>query len=182
MRNPLFFLITTLTDLYLLTFLLRFILQWIRADFYTPFAQTIVKITNPLILRIRRVVPTSRNVDIPTLVALVVLETLVTWLLISIATFSISPQEFLVLVLYRLISLTLWFYFASILIYVILSWIGQRGYNPIAVVLSDFNEPLLRPFRRILPPIAGLDLSPLLVLILLQTGRIAIRQSGYPFL
>ena len=87
------------------------------------------------------------------------------------------------LVLYRLISLTLWFYFASILIYVILSWIGQRGgYNPIAVVLRELNEPLLRPFRRILPPIAGLDLSPLLVLILLQTGRIAIRQSGYPFL
>lgn len=87
---------------------------------------------------------------------------------------SISLSQFSLLVLYRLIRLTLQFYFVSILVYVILSWIGQRGYNPIAVVLSELNEPVLRPFRRILPPIAGLDLSPLLLLILIQAGLMAL--------
>lgn len=179
MRDPLIFLFRTLTDLYLLTFLLRFILQWIRADFYNPFAQAIVKITNPLILPVRRVVPSSRSVDVPTLVVLIVLQMIVTWALVSIAGFNIAFAQLPLLVLYRLISLTLWFYSVSIFIYVILSWIGQRGYNPIALVLSDLNEPLLRPVRRILPPIAGLDLSPLLVLILLQAGLLAIPLPGY---
>ena len=90
MRNPLIFLITTLADLYLLAFLLRFILQWIRADFYSPFAQAIVKITNPLILPVRRVVPSSRNVDLPTLVVLIVLQTIVTSVILSIAGITIA--------------------------------------------------------------------------------------------
>ena len=174
MRDPLIFIIKTLTDLYLLTFLLRFILQWIRADFYNPFAQTIVKITNPLIIPVRRVVPTSRSVDVPTLVVLILLETLVTWVLVYIGGASIGLNTLPLLVLYRLISLTLWFYSVSIFIYVILSWVGQRGYNPVGIVLGELNEPLLRPVRRMLPPIAGIDLSPLLILILLQAGLMAI--------
>lgn len=178
MRDPLLFLVRTLTDLYLLTFLLRFILQWIRADFYNPFAQAIVKLTNPLINPVRRIVPSSRSIDIPTLVVLIVLEGIVTSILIYIAGFRVlTPLP--LLVLYRLISLTLWFYSVSVFIYVILSWVGQRGYNPIASVLSDLNEPLLRPIRRVLPPIAGLDLSPLLVLILLQAGLLAIPLPGF---
>jgi len=179
MRDPLIFLIKTLTDLYLLTFLLRFILQWIRADFYNPFAQALVKITNPLILPLRRIVPTSRSIDVPTLVVLILLETIVTWVLVYLGGFSVALAPLALLVLYRLISLTLWFYSVSIFIYVILSWIGQRGYNPIALVLGELNEPLLRPVRRILPPLAGLDLSPLLVLIVLQAGLMAIPLPGY---
>ena len=174
MRDPLIFIIKTLTDLYLLTFLLRFILQWIRADFYNPFAQTIVKITNPLIIPVRRVVPTSRSVDVPTLVVLILLEAIVTWVLVYIGGASIGLNTLPLLVLYRLISLTLWFYSVSIFIYVILSWVGQRGYNPVGIVLGELNEPLLRPVRRMLPPIAGIDLSPLLILILLQAGLMAI--------
>ena len=179
MRNPLIFLITTLADLYLLTFLLRFILQWIRADFYSPFAQAIVKITNPLILPVRRVVPSSRNVDLPTLVVLIVLQTIVTSVILSIAGITIALFQLPLLVLYRLISLTLWFYSVSIFIYVILSWTGQGSYNPTALVLSELNEPLLRPVRRVLPPIAGLDLSPMLVLIILQAGLMTVPLPGY---
>ena len=179
MRSSLIFLTKTLADFYLLTFLLRFILQWIRADFYNPFAQSIVKITNPLILPLRRVVPTSNSVDVPTLVALVLLETIVTWVLVYISGISMTLNLLPLLVLYRIISLTLWFYSISIFVYVILSWIGQGGYNPIASILSELNEPLLRPFRRILPPLAGLDLSPLLALILIQAGHLAIPLPGY---
>ena len=153
MRNPLIFLITTLADLYLLAFLLRFILQWIRADFYSPFAQAIVKITNPLILPVRRVVPSSRRVDLPTLVVLMVLQAIMTSVILSIAGLTTLFQLPL-LVMYRLISLTLWFYSVSIFIYVILSWTGQGSYNPTALVLSELNEPLLRPVRRVLPSIA----------------------------
>jgi YggT family protein len=74
--------------------------------------------------------------------------------------------------------LTLWFYFVSIFLYVILSWVGQRQYNPIGAILGEIVEPVLRPARRILPPIAGLDLAPLLVLILLQAAAIALPLPG----
>src|SRR5690606_16977208 len=73
----------------------------------------------------------------------------------------------------RLIMLALWFYAIAILVYVVLSWVGQRHGSPVASLLADIVEPVLRPVRRILPPIAGLDLSPLLVLIALQAGIIA---------
>jgi len=180
MRNSLLFLIKALTDLYLLTYLLRFILQWIRADFYNPLAQFIVKATNPLIVPARRFIPSAGGVDIPTLVVLIILEALATWLLLRVAgTGALPVGTFALFVLLRLVTLTLWFYSVSILIYVILSWIGQRSYNPIGYILGELNEPILRPFRRALPPIGGLDLSPLLALILIQAILMAIPLPGF---
>jgi YggT family protein len=173
MHNALFFLVKTFSDLYLLTFLLRFILQWVRADFYNPLSQFLFRVTNPLVLLARRIVPSARSVDLPTLVVLFALELLVTWLLLFIGGFSVSVPLFLQFVALRLINLTLWFYSVSILVYVILSWVAH-GYSPMSLILSQLNEPLLRPVRRLLPPIGGLDLSPLLVLILIQAAAMAL--------
>ena len=180
MRSSLFYLLKALGDLYLLTFLLRFLLQWIKADFYNPFTQAIVQITNPLVRPAQRFIPTSRSADIPTLVVLALLEALLTWMLTAVGSIPLpSLAPFPLLIVYRLISLTLWFYSVSIIVYVILSWVGSRGHHPIAAVLADLNEPILRPFRRLLPPIAGLDLSPLLALILIQAGFRAIPLPNY---
>lgn len=169
MRSSLFYLVKALGDLYLLAFLLRFLLQWVRADFYNPFTQAIVQITNPLVRPASRFIPTSRNMDVPTLAVLVLLEGILTWLLLRIGgvpSGTLAPLP--LLIVFRLVSLALWFYSVSILVYVILSWVGPRTRHPIAVVLADLNEPILRPARRLIPTIAGLDLSPLLVLILVQ--------------
>lgn len=171
MRSSLFYLVKALGDLYLLAFLLRFLLQWVRADFYNPFTQAIVQITDPLVRPASRFIPTSRNMDVPTVVVLVLLEGILTWLLLRIGGVpSGSLAPFPLLIVFRLISLALWFYSVSILVYVILSWVGPRTRHPIAVVLADLNEPILRPARRLIPAIAGLDLSPLLVLILVQAA------------
>ena len=171
MRSSLFYLVKALGDLYLLAFLLRFLLQWVRADFYNPFTQAIVQITDPLVRPASRFIPTSRNMDVPTVVVLVLLEGILTWLLLRIGGVpSGSLAPFPLLIVFRLISLALWFYSVSILVYVILSWVGPRTRHPIAVVLADLNEPILRPARRLIPTIAGLDLSPLLVLILVQAA------------
>src|SRR5690554_3783162 len=174
MQNSLIFLVKTLSDLYLLTYLLRFILQWVRADYYNPLAQFIVRITNPLVVPARRVLPAIGGIDAPTLVVLLLLEGVVTWVLIKLVGVSVPPGQFLYWVLLRLIMLTLWFYSIAILVYVILSWVGQSHGSPVAHLLGDVVEPALRPVRRLLPPIAGLDLSPLLVLILLQALIIAL--------
>ena len=171
MRSSLFYLVKALGDLYLLAFLLRFLLQWVRADFYNPFTQAIVQITNPLVRPAARLIPTSRSVDVPTVAVLILLEGFLTWLLLyigGIPSGTLAPLP--LLILFRLISLALWFYSVSILVYVILSWVGPGTRHPIAAVLADLNEPILRPARRLIPTIAGLDLSPLLVLILVQAA------------
>jgi YggT family protein len=174
MQNALFFLVKTIADLYLLTFLLRFIMQWVRADFYNPLAQFIVRVTNPLVLPARRLLPSARGVDVPTLVVLVALEALVTWALLALFNLNVPVPDFIVYVLLRLINLTLWFYTGAIFVYIVLSWVGQGSHSPIGAILADLVEPVLRPVRRILPAIGGLDLSPLLVLIVIQAAVIAL--------
>jgi len=176
MQNSLLFLIKTVSDLYLLTYLLRFILQWVRADYYNPLAQFVLRVTNPLVVPARRLLPSAGGIDLPTLVVLIVLQALTTWLLVALASLAapIPIAWFALYVVLRLISLTLWFYLVAILIYVILSWVGQRQYSPVGAVLGELVEPLLRPARRLLPPIAGLDLAPLLVLVLIQATIIAL--------
>jgi YggT family protein len=179
MQQALIFLVRTLTDLYILTFLLRFIMQWTRADFHNPFAEVILRVTNPLVLPARRMLPAARGVDLPTLILLLVLEALATLLLLGLWGVRLPAGAFVLMVVLRLVNLTIWFYTIAIFVYVILSWIGQGRYTPIGAILSDLVEPVLRPARRILPPIAGLDLSPLVVLILLQAVSIALPLEPY---
>jgi len=81
--------------------------------------------------------------------------------------------------LLRLIALAVWFYTVALFIYVLLSWFGDRGMNPMSELLGELVEPLLRPARRLLPPIGGLDLSPLIVILLLQAALIALPLPNY---
>ena len=179
MLNAAFYLVKAFTDLYLLTFLLRFILQWVRADFYNPFSQFIVKATNPLVVPARRLLPSFGEVDVPTLIVLVLLQGIVTWLLLAMVGAAFGLDTFLIYVVLRLISLALWLYSISILVYVILSFFAQASYSPIAMLLGQVVGPVLRPVRRLLPPIGGLDLSPLVVLIVLQALMIALQLPTY---
>jgi YggT family protein len=179
MQNALIFLIRTLTDLYMLAFLLRFILQWVRASYYNPLAQVVLKVTNPLVVPARRVLPSIAGLDTPTLVVLLALECGATFLLAVMVGIVLPLPTFLLYVILRLVALTLWFYTLALFIYVLLSWFGERGGGPLAGVLADLVEPLLRPVRRVLPPIAGFDLSPLLVMLVCQAAIIALALPWY---
>jgi YggT family protein len=179
MQSALIFLVKTLADLYLLTFLLRFIMQWVRASYYNPLAQFVLKVTSPLVVPARRVLPSVGGLDTPTLAVLIVLEIVVTFALLRLAGISLPVPVLLLYSLLRLIALALWFYTVALFIYVLLSWFGDRGMNPMAALLGELIEPLLRPARRLLPPIGGLDLSALVVILLLQAALIALPLPGY---
>ena len=168
------FLVKTLGDLYVMTFILRFVLQWVRADFYNPLAQFVVRATNPLVVPARRLIPSAGGVDLPTLVVMVLLEAGLIWIMFTLVSITVAPGAFFLYVIMRLISTTLYLYMLSIFLYVILSWVAPGGYHPIGRVLADLNEPLLAPVRRVLPPIAGLDLAPMLVIILIIAARLAL--------
>lgn len=185
MLDALIFLVQTLADLFLLAFLLRFIMQWVRANHYNPLSQVVFKVTNPLVVPARRVLPSVGGLDAPTLVVLFVLEVIVTFVLLRLAALSptaigvfaassLNVVDVLFYSVLRLISLTLLLYIGATFIYVLLSWFGDRGRNPMAALLGDLVEPVLRPVRRLLPPISGLDIGPLIVTVVLYAIRMAL--------
>ncbi|HEX6930218.1 MAG TPA: YggT family protein [Gammaproteobacteria bacterium] len=161
------FLVNTLLSLYGMVVLLRFLLQLVRADFYNPLSQFVVRATNPLLRPLRRVVPGAWGIDFAALLLTYLVALVTVAALVAIAGASLPAPLLLGYALLKCILLLIHLYFFTILVQVILSWVSP-GWSPVASMLHSLNEPLLRPFRRILPSLGGLDLSPLFAIILLQ--------------
>ncbi|MGB9429612.1 MAG: YggT family protein [Gammaproteobacteria bacterium] len=166
------FLINTLLGLYTAAVMLRFLLQWVRADFYNPICQAIVKLTSPLLLPLRRIIPGWRGLDFAAVVLVVILQIINVAVVVVIAGGSLDPLALAWWTLLKIFFVLVNLYFVTILVEAILSWTNSSRRNPIAGLLWSVNAPLLRPARRLIPPLGGLDFSPLLVLILLQVVNI----------
>ena len=168
MQNALIFVFQTLVELYIITFVLRLILQWIRTDARNPLVQFILRVTNPLVIPLRRYVPTAWGFDTATFIVLFVIQASVTTTLLNVAC-AVTPTvgQIILLSLLRLTHLALNTYLFLILTYVILSWIGPGGYNPAVSLLSSIVQPALRTLRRWIPTIAGIDLSPLFAFLII---------------
>lgn len=159
------FLVQTLFGLYLVALLLRFLMQLSRSDFHNPLARVLVQISNPVLRPLRRIIPGYSGIDWA-LVLLIVTVQLLELLLIGLITgSSASLPGLLLLAIGRLLQLVIYIYIAVILVGAILSWISPHTYNAATVLIDSLSEPLLRPVRRLLPLMGGLDLSPLVVLI-----------------
>ena len=162
------FLIQTLVGLYELTFMLRFLLQLVRADFYNPFSQFLVKVTNPVVKPLRKIIPGIAGIDWASVVAVYLLMLLEFVLIGLLPRLSIpTPQGLLLLALAESLSLLLNVFLFSIIIQAVISWINPGSYNPVVGVLHQLTAPVLAPFRRLIPPISGLDLSPMAAIIVL---------------
>lgn len=166
--NAATFLVSTLFGLYILIVMLRLLFQLVRADFYNPVSQFIVKATNPPLRRMRQFIPGFAGVDMAAVVLLLALKMLDLWLRFNILGKSPAFAGLFVLSIAELLSLLLNVFLVSILIQVVMSWVSPGGYNPVVGLLYSLNEPVLGPARRMLPPISGLDLSPIAVLIGIQ--------------
>lgn len=161
------FLVNTLLSLYGMVVLLRFLLQLVRADFYNPLSQFVVRATNPLLKPLRRIVPGAWGIDFASLLLLYLIALATVALLAAIADATVAPPLLLGYAALKCVVLLIHLYFFTILIEVILSWVNP-GWSPVANMLHRLNEPLLGPFRKILPSLGGIDLSPLFAIILLQ--------------
>jgi YggT family protein len=167
--SALIFIVDTLLSLALFVVLARLLLQWARADFRNPIAQAIVRLTNPLILPLRRILPPVGKVDTASVVAVVLVAIIKVGILLALRGYG-SPgvQLWVQSVAVELVEALLRTYFYAILLYALLSLIAPGGYSPLQSVLASVCEPVLRPFRRLIPPIAGIDLSPLWAVIAIQ--------------
>lgn len=162
------FLIKTLFGIYEIIILLRFLMQMVRADFYNPISQFVVKATSLPLKPLRRLIPGVAGMDMASLVLLLVVI-IVELLLLSLVSTLPMPSAFglVALALVELLKLTINVFLFSVIILAILSWVSPGGYNPVANLLFQITAPLMRPARRMLPPMGGLDLSPMLVIIVL---------------
>lgn len=165
LSNPLIFLVQVAFGFYALVAMLRFLLQMVRADFYNPLSQFIVKVTSPVLNPLRRVVPPIGNKDTASLVLAWLVLAVELLLVFLIAGQGLQPLAALLLAIPELVELTINIFLYSTLIMVVISWINPGGYNPAIGVLHSLTEPLLGPARRLIPPIGGLDLSPMVVMI-----------------
>lgn len=172
LSNATVYLLDTVFTIYLTLILLRFLFQLVRADFYNPVSQFIVKATNPPLIPLRRIIPGLKGIDVAAIVLMIVLQTGALYLIHLSAGRPILPGGLIVLSLADLMSLLLNLFLITILIQVILSWVNPGVRNPIVSLLYSLNEPLLRPARRVLPAISGIDFSPLIVLIAIQLTKI----------
>jgi len=167
------FLIQSLASICLVIILLRFLLQLSRADFYNPVSQFVFKTTHPVLAPIRRLFPTYRQFDMASLVLALLLQ----WLAIQL-TASLHGNAlinvFLVLWwgLLGIASMLINIYIYGLLAAIILSWVAPHNPHPAIGLLWQIMEPVLAPFRRLLPPLGGLDLSPILVFLVLNVCRI----------
>jgi len=168
----LLFILDALLTLVVVAFLLRLLMPVVRADFRNPIGQAVVQLTNPLVMPLRKLLPPAGRIDVASLVALCAVQLAKTAVLRLVAGAGLAALPLVTGALRDLASTVLQFYFVAVLVYALLSWVAPGSYSPGAQLLHRLCEPLLAPLRRVIPPIGGLDLSALFVLIGLQALQI----------
>jgi YggT family protein len=163
--SALVFIVNALSSLYLLVLLLRFWLPWLRADFRNPLAQGILKLTSPLIVPLRRLVPSVGRLDTATVLVAFVVQYLALLLILLILGATASYSTIAVSALVKLILLSVNLFMFAILVRIVLSWVAPGQYNPAIAIITTLTEPILAPVRRVIPAMGGFDISPIFVII-----------------
>ena len=157
--------IEVLVGLYLVAVILRFLFQLFRVDFHNPISQTIVKVTNPPLRLLRRFIPGLYGIDIASVVLILIVGFIKLFLLTSISGVRISPAAIFVLSVAEILNIICWTLLIAIVVRAILSWVAPRSYHPAIRILDGLSEPLLAPFRKLIPSMGGLDLSPIFAIL-----------------
>lgn len=168
------FLINVIFGFLILMVMLRFLLQWVRADFYNPISQFIVKLSDPLLKPLRRVIPGVAGIDMAAIVLMLALKFVELLLTFAIGGLPLHLLLILILSITGLLKLLLYVFIFAIIISVIASWIAPGGYNPALGLIHQLTGPILRPIQQRMKTISGLDLSPLVALLLLNLLVMAI--------
>jgi len=169
LQNATNFLTQAIIGFALYIVLLRFWMQWVRADFRNQLGQFIITVTNPLVIPLRRVLPSISTIDTATVVLALLISFIKVFTFFALTNYG-TPSA----MLYAMMSLgvtikySIYLMIACIFIQIIASWVNPHSYHPIITVARSISNPIMTPARRIIPPIGGLDLSPILVLLFLQ--------------
>lgn len=161
--NALTFLIHIVFNLFIFVLIMRVLLQWAGAHYFNPATQFTVKLTDWIVKPFKRILPTVYRIDLATVVIIFIVEVIEVALL-TVVQISTSPLYVLLDPIRTLINI----FFFAIIIRALFSWFSPQVYNPIMEVIYLITEPLLRPARKLIPPFSGIDISPIVVLIILK--------------
>lgn len=167
MHDPVTFIITFVLRVAALVFLLRFVLQAVRASFYNPLCEAIVRLTDPVLRPVRLVLRPYKNLDLASFG--------MAWLvyMLAVAAYVLAndlPMDLLFILndgLHAALSMVAGIFLVAIFITILMSWIAPGIYSPAATIAREISEPILAPARRLLPPLGGLDLSPMITILML---------------
>lgn len=180
------FLLDSLFGLYISAVLLRLLFQVVRADFYNPLCQAIVTVTNPVLRPLRRYIPALLTIDTASVLLILALQLVNTYLVALVVGVTPKLAGLLVVAVAEIANKTVWIFLGAVVVQIVLSWVAPGGYNPVIGVIHALSEPLLRPARRLLPPLGGLDFSPMVVVIglnlVLMLAVAPLRDIGYSLL
>lgn len=173
------YLIDTVASLYLILVVLRGVLQVSRADFYNPISQFIARATNPPLALLRRVLPGGKRFDPAVLILALVVQMLAITAVLLLAGFM-PPNPFILLLwsVLGVVGLVVNLYLIAMIAMIVLSWIAPGSHHPAIVLLYQITQPIMTPFRSLLPSMGGLDFSPILVFILINVIQIALRHMA----
>lgn len=179
--RALLFLIETISNLFILVLLVRLVLPFVHANYRNPVVQGILKITSPLVVPLRRVLPSVGKVDSATFVVAYAVQYLALILMVAVSSGGAIPEPLALvwIALIKLIVMLIKLFAYAIFVRIILSWIAPQQYNPVSEIIGAITEPLLAPARRVVPPIGGLDISPMIVMIALFFVSILVEDIGY---
>jgi len=167
LMEALIFLIRTIAGLYIAILLLRLLFQLVKADFYNPISQAIVRMTSPLVIPLRRVIPAIGRIDTATLLLAIAFQMLLVFVVLLLRGFPVSPLGLLYWAMLGLIHNILDIFTFALFILVILSWVAPYSRSPVALLAFQLTEPLLLPIRGKIPPVGGLDFSVMIVMLAL---------------
>jgi YggT family protein len=184
--SPLVLVINTLFDLYILLVVLRFLLQLLRGDFYNPVSQFIVRLTSPPLRILRRFIPSVSGQDSASIVFCLLLIfakfMLMRQLSIPVVSIggvmapigSVSIGGLIIFAIADLIALFITVFLVAVIIRIVLSWVSPGNYNPMIGLVQKLSDPVLKPMRKILPAMGGLDLSPIFATLALLVAKMLI--------
>lgn len=176
MTSALIFIIHAFAQLLLFVLLLRFWLPWFGADFRNPISQAILKLTSPLVVPLRRIVPPIGRIDTATLLVAFAIQYLAILVILALGGTSAAITSIALTTIIDLAMLSIRLFVIAIIIGIVLSWIAPHNINPATMFIRTISEPLLRPFRRFIPPMGGIDISPVFALILLMALSILLAE------
>jgi YggT family protein len=165
LSEPMAFLVSTLIGIYILLLMLRLLLQWARADFYNPISQALVKVTSPVLVPLRRVVPPLGPIDTASVLAMLGLQLLSLWLATAMRGQNWSGSALAVFSVWELINLMLNIFLVCIIVRVIMSWVGSTSHHPALLLIDQLADKLTAPLQRYAVMGGGIDFSPAIVML-----------------
>ncbi|MBX2869212.1 MAG: YggT family protein [Acidiferrobacterales bacterium] len=170
--------IEVLLGLFLLALVLRFLFQLLRVEFRNPLCQAIVKVTNPVLLPLRRFIPGFWGIDMASVVMILLVGAIKFYALTAVAGYQAGPLQSLFFGLTETLNLICWILLIAIIGSVIISWVAPHSHHPAIQILTGISRPVLAPIRRIIPSFGGLDITPIFALLAIQL----VQTTGIPLM